>query len=184
MDSNFSARGVWEQGTYWYLDTRREELAEIDEDGENSFVLPWVEKINRALATERASGRTTLLHGDAKGENILFSPDGACTFVDFQYVGSGPPTLDLVYFLGTSIDERLLRADGEQTLLRQYFDALQSLRKGMSVDYSYDQFLRQWDLAVVDWYRFMAGWGFWGNDRWISRRAREIVQRWERVGFS
>lgn len=186
MDSNVSAQGVWEQGTYWYLDTRREELAEIDESGESGFVLPWVEKINGALAAERASGRTTLLHGDAKGENIHFSRHGACAFVDFQYVGSGPPTLDLMYFIGTSIEERLLRGDGEQTLLRQYFDALRGnlgLHPGSVDEYSYEHFLRQWDLAIVDWYRFMAGWGFWGNDRWIARRAREIVQRWERDGF-
>jgi hypothetical protein len=35
---------VWEQGTYWYLDTRREELKEI---GDNyNWLLPWIEKVS------------------------------------------------------------------------------------------------------------------------------------------
>ena len=42
-----SAEGVWRRGTYWYLDTRREELGETDEE-EYGWLLPWVEKV-RAL---------------------------------------------------------------------------------------------------------------------------------------
>lgn len=37
--------GIWERGTYWYLDTRREELGETDEQ-EYSWLLPWVEKVS------------------------------------------------------------------------------------------------------------------------------------------
>ena len=33
-----------------------------------------------------------------------------------------------------------------------------------------------WELSILDWYRFMAGWGFWGNDGWVERRARGIVE--------
>lgn len=36
--------GVWERGTYWYLDTRREELGQTDED-EYSWLMPWVERV-------------------------------------------------------------------------------------------------------------------------------------------
>lgn len=36
--------GVWERGTYWYLDTRREELAQTDEEDYN-WLLPWVERV-------------------------------------------------------------------------------------------------------------------------------------------
>ena len=35
--------GVWEQGTYWYLDTRREELEEVGD--EYSWLLRWTEKV-------------------------------------------------------------------------------------------------------------------------------------------
>jgi hypothetical protein len=37
--------GVWERGTYWYLDTRREELDQTDKE-EHGWLLPWVEKVN------------------------------------------------------------------------------------------------------------------------------------------
>lgn len=36
--------GVWERGTYWYLDTRREELEQTDEE-EYRWLLPWVEQV-------------------------------------------------------------------------------------------------------------------------------------------
>lgn len=36
--------GVWQRGTYWYLDTRREELSQTDEE-EYNWLLPWVEKV-------------------------------------------------------------------------------------------------------------------------------------------
>lgn len=112
----------------------------------------------------------------------MFAPDGRCAFVDFQYVGSGPPTLDLAYFLGTSVQSRLMQGDDERQMLRFYFDAL-SEHLPSSVVYSWDTFSHHWELALVDWCRFMAGWGFWGNDRWVIRRAREVVQGWTQRGF-
>lgn len=38
--------GVWQQGTYWYLDTRREEMASVDESGDDRWVIPWAEKVS------------------------------------------------------------------------------------------------------------------------------------------
>jgi len=40
--ANGSREGVWQQGTYWYLDTRRSELADID--GRQTWLLDLVEK--------------------------------------------------------------------------------------------------------------------------------------------
>jgi hypothetical protein len=37
--------GVWQQGTYWYLDTRRDEMASVDEDGDEGWLVPWAEKV-------------------------------------------------------------------------------------------------------------------------------------------
>jgi hypothetical protein len=37
--------GVWEQGTYWYLDTRREELEGVGD--KYSWLLRWTEKVGR-----------------------------------------------------------------------------------------------------------------------------------------
>jgi hypothetical protein len=36
--------GVWGQGTYWYLDTRREEHQSVDE-GEYAWLLRWTDKV-------------------------------------------------------------------------------------------------------------------------------------------
>ena len=35
--------GIWEQGTYWYLDTRREELEEVGD--KYNWLLRWTEKV-------------------------------------------------------------------------------------------------------------------------------------------
>lgn len=39
-----SVKGVWRRGTYWYLDTRREELSEMNEE-EYSWLMPWIAKV-------------------------------------------------------------------------------------------------------------------------------------------
>jgi hypothetical protein len=51
-------------------------------------------------------------------------------------------------------------------------------------EYTFETLWMHWELAIVDWYRFMAGWGFWGNDSWIARRAKEITTEWTQRGFS
>lgn len=38
-----SKDGIWEQGTYWYLDTRREEMDNVGTD--HAWLLEWVEKV-------------------------------------------------------------------------------------------------------------------------------------------
>ncbi|CAL1705756.1 unnamed protein product [Somion occarium] len=201
-----SVKGVWRRGTYWYLDTRREELSEMNEE-EYSWLMPWIAKVNNAIDKEILT-YGTLLHGDVKGANILLnrnpydssrhSPARSRSHIapvsedlplraalyDFQYVGIGLSTLDLVYFIGTSIQSSLLSSSSEMNLLRHYHSALltvirdQTKAETNTSPYPFDVFLKHWELAIVDWYRFMAGWGFWGNDRWAEQRAKEIVKEW------
>ncbi|KAH8099631.1 Ecdysteroid kinase-domain-containing protein [Cristinia sonorae] len=187
--------GVWKRGCYWYLDTRREELEDMDKE-EYAWLLPWVEKVNNAIESEiEKSG--TLLHGDVKGANIVFNRDPyshrrraqlntdpgslpplQCALYDFQYVGLGLGVLDLIYFLGTSVESALL-SKNEAELLRFYYSSLSEVVVSEEIQIqTYEEFLRQWDLAVVDWYRFMAGWGFWGNDEWVEKRAKSVVAKW------
>ncbi|KAJ3475985.1 hypothetical protein NLI96_g11467 [Meripilus lineatus] len=211
-----TVRGVWQRGTYWYLETRRDELGDTN-DPEYAWLKPWIEKASHLLghllisvlsipqvndATEseiRQYG--TLVHGDAKDANILFNQPPQrgrgrnhqqedetsvplqCALYDFQYVGLGLPVHDLIYFIGTSASRTLLTPTSERILLEWYHATLlTTLRKthnDPSQVYPFDRFLRHWDLAIVDWYRFMAGWGFWGNANWVERRAREVVTVWE-----
>lgn len=153
----------------------------------------------------------TLVHGDVKGANIVFNRDVysrrsnrgkktvdkkkngddtpaaplKCALYDLQYVGLGLPALDLVYFLGTSVDSPLLSLTSEIKLIQTYHTTFtRSIAKSSdhvsdSPAYDFDTFWKHWELAIVDWYRFMAGWGFWGNDTWVERRAREIVWGWQ-----
>lgn len=145
----------------------------------------------------------TLVHRDVKGENIAFNRDPfsrrrgkgsaqsenkdsvplRCALYDLQYVGLGLPTLDLVYFLGTSVESILLSPSSEKELLQTYHAALlQSISSppgGGHPAYPFGVLWGHWELAIVDWYRFMAGWSFWGNDAWVERRAREIIGRWQ-----
>jgi thiamine kinase-like enzyme len=151
-------------------------------------------KINETLTYARTK-HSTLTHGDVKGANIVFSqvpfrkPSSdalplTCALYDLQYVGVNPPTHDLVYFLGTSVSSPLINsAENERELLDFYFAELSaSLPAGVS--YPRPVFDAHWDLSVVDWVRFMAGWGYWGNDQWATRRAKEIVQGWGAGGFT
>ena len=150
----------------------------------------------------------TLLHGDVKGANIVFSnrpsdtqdARSRCALYDFQYVGVGLVTRDLVYFLGTTAQSGLLRnVEQEKELLRAYHaDLIQSVGLRLDhrrelpemttddekeIDYPFSKLWDHWELALVDWCRFMAGWGFWGNDSWVERRAKQIAVEWDSNGF-
>lgn len=41
--------------------------------------------------------------------------------------------------------------------------------------YTFEALQADWQLAVCDYVRFMAGWGFWGNTSWASARCRECL---------
>lgn len=179
--SSQDAEGVWEMGSYWYLDTRREEFAEISD--EDSFIIPWAEKLQSKLCDPSQPGRT-LLHGDLKGANIAFTEDGSsCAVYDFQYIGKGLGVVDLVYFLGTSVGERVMADEGErERLLGVYYEELRRRLGREEEGYTRKVFRRQLEWAMADWYRFMAGWGFWGNS-WVQEVVPGIVKRWEEEGM-
>jgi thiamine kinase-like enzyme len=161
-------------------------------------------QVDAAVKSE-AGHYGTLLHGDVKGANIVFSVDSStrvedtqsrCALYDFQYTGLGLVTRDLVYFLGTTAQSRLLRdVEQEKELLHayhgdltQYVGSRREQSDGVADDendpeYSFSKLWGHWELALVDWCRFMAGWGFWGNDSWVERRAKEIVSEWDNAGF-
>jgi len=234
-----NAIGVWQQGGYWYLDTRRDEYnSMLDNEEENSWLIKYAEQVSEQIKDIKPQWKT-LMHGDAKAANILFDRAGRkdnkkkkTTFsssseatgsassqgtkeeekinsamYDFQYVGMGLGVQDLVYFLGTSVESRVLAEnmsnhhyeDGQDdsstiTFLKYYHEhlceAYQKQRMGTNealdgseeeggVGYTFDVMLSHWDLAVVDWQRFMCGWGCWGNSDWIEEMARSVIEKWE-----
>lgn len=174
------AQGAWAQGGYWYLDTRQEEYACIGRDWK-----PFLSQFQAAAMKLKTDTRgRTLIHGDCKAANILFSADSAtCALYDFQYVGGGLGVQDLVYFLGTSIDGAILRKKGGDEELLGYYhkELMQALNARNGVDaklFSLEVLKEQFEVALVDWMRFMAGWGRWGNAGWVESNVRKILKKW------
>jgi hypothetical protein len=66
----------------------------------------------------------TVIHGDFRLDNLLFSPSGEVTVVDWQTVGTGSPMADLAYFIGTSIADPAAREGCERGLFEYYLAQL------------------------------------------------------------
>ncbi|KAM0718312.1 hypothetical protein Q7P37_006644 [Cladosporium fusiforme] len=202
---NASANSVWLSGGYTYLATRRKEYADLvsDDDTEwNSALTQPVEGSDQSIAevvaaflTPAVSGPSpiesyqTLIHGDVKSENLFTSASGQeVAFYDFQYVGLGLGVCDLAKFFTCSVPLEMLVEDeyvpdvltmqeGERVLLERYWKGLRHVGER---EYEWDVFVRHWEVALVDWLRFQASWGFWGNTEWLEARVRSILTdgRW------
>ncbi|KAI8840346.1 kinase-like domain-containing protein [Chytriomyces cf. hyalinus JEL632] len=164
-ETTSTEEGVWDQGSYW-LDKDWQQLGRR------------VDELLASIPVEL----TTLIHGDAKTENCLLNhalldSDGlpAIAFYDFQYVGYGSGMKDVVYFLATSID--WLDEKAETELLDWYFTCLiRVLKQKGSVwkTFTKEVMMDQFELCMVDWLRFMKGWGLWGNASYVQRRVSKI----------
>ncbi len=160
---------LWEEGTYWHLETRPEELR-VMRDG------PLKRKASAIDRTLKSCRYRTFVHGDAKLANFCFAEDGRVAAVDFQYVGGGCGMKDVAYFLSSCLDE-----DGcerfEKELLDYYFDAF---RKATQLDASEcDQLEKEWrvlyPVAWADFVRFLEGW--MPSHRKLHRYSRAMVDR-------
>jgi hypothetical protein len=104
-------------------------------------------------------------------------------FYDFQYVGIGLGVSDLAKLFTCTIPQHMLlegdiphRLDMqpmEKALLELYRKVL--LKDGETPAYKWSDFERHWETALVDWCRFQASWGFWGNTEWLEARVRSIL---------
>jgi len=140
------------------------------------------------LSSSAVRGHQTLIHGDVKSENLFTTTAGdAVAFFDLQYVGLGLGVCDLAKLFTCSVPRRMLvdsgdevlstaskleMQEGEETLLRQYHDQLQ---RTSNRRYDWSMFVKHWQTALVDWLRFQASWGFWGNSEWLEARVRSIL---------
>jgi hypothetical protein len=166
--------GLWEQGTYWHLDTRPDELEALTD-------LPLkqaAKAIDRLLKENRYR---TLVHGDAKLANFCFSAGGEqVAAVDFQYVGGGCGMKDLAYFIGSCLTEgECERQQG--WLLDNYFSVLkQSLARFQpSVDAKRleDEWRGLFPFAWTDFHRFLKGWspGHWKVNAYSEMLALDVI---------
>ena len=167
--------GLWEQGTYWHLETRVDELEALGD-------LPLkqaAEAIDRRL---REASFQTFVHGDAKLANFCFSPNGEqVAAVDFQYVGGGCGMKDVAYFLGSCLAEEECE-HLEDWLLKNYFkeleQALARLQPGIDAKAVEDEWRPLFPLAWTDFHRFLKGWspGHWKLNAYSERLARGVVE--------
>lgn len=156
--ANFHARflgrvpeGLWENGTYWHLETRPDELAVMQEGPLKKAAA----MIDRRLSTCEFK---SIVHGDAKVANFCFADLGdEVAVVDFQYVGGGCGMKDVAYFLGSCLsDDQCGRR--EEECLSVYFDELR-LRVDASIAASLEQEWRAlFPWAWADFHRFLCGW--------------------------
>lgn len=64
-----------------------------------------------------ASMPSTLIHGDLRADNLLFSPDHrTVTLIDWQGCGTGPPAFDLAYFMSQSLTVESRRQHEDELL--------------------------------------------------------------------
>ncbi|KAI5815345.1 kinase-like domain-containing protein, partial [Pyronema omphalodes] len=170
--------GIWMNGGYWYLATRRDEFSYV----EDKAWAPLAEEVARILSDPKRLGRT-LVHGDLKAANIVFAKGYEnCAVYDFQYVGAGLGVVDLVYFLGTAVDRAVMGHDGKvQELLKVYWEELVGVLGEVGLGgYTEDLMKRDLELAALDWRRFMEGWGMWGGGQgWVMRMSDIVIKRWE-----
>ena len=169
-------RLLWETGTYWHLATRPDELEATDD--------PALKQAAAAIDAELNNCRfKTFVHGDAKIANFCFSADSKqVAAVDFQYVGGGCGMKDVIYLLGSCLDEYLCEA-WEHELLDFYFNELKQAidMQGKSTDWKALEL--EWralfPIAWVDFNRFLAGWmpGHWKINSYSRRLTSEVITR-------
>lgn len=199
---NSAGSGLWLNGGYTYLATRRKEYESLARDTYSE----WSDALCKNPTGSSMSiaemvalfltpcGRPveSYIHGDVKSENLFTTKDGdEVAFFDFQYVGLGLGVCDLAKLFtcsvpldmlvddaGGPLPEQLEMCDGEKELLQRYRSGLIKYREATS--YEWSTFRRHWETALVDWCRFQASWGFWGNNEWLEARVRSIVsdQEW------
>lgn len=166
--------GLWKTGTYWHLATRPDELKRLEDDKLRNAAA----KIDQAL---QLSPYQTIVHGDAKLENLCFTKgSNQVAAVDFQYVGGGCGIKDVAYLINCCFsDEEAERLEKE--LLDYYFQSLRNalLEKQYSdnIDDLQENWVSLYRIAWVDFHRFLKGWssGFWPLTCYSEQITREVI---------
>lgn len=193
-DSGNGGDKVWLNGGYTYLATRRKEFADLEHATGSEWSVAFcevqpslgcniAEAVARVLAP-RGRAAESYIHGDVKSENLFTTKQGdQVAFFDFQYVGLGLGVCDLAKLFTCSVPISMLGDDGDEAipasaeeldLLRRYRETMAASEK--SFGYAEEEFRRHWECALVDWCRFQASWGFWGNTEWLEGRVRWILR--------
>lgn len=167
-------------GSYWYLDTRKKEFSQMPPNSKFKANAELIDGLIRGTHPKSdASKYQTIIHGDPKSANMLFSKTGVA-FVDFQYAGISLGVVDVAHTLATSANFKLLETCEEELLSIYYDELMKGLKErfqrgeifGDNIEqYTREVFRRHYGWAMMDWVRFMEGWGFWGNVQYALKVA-------------
>lgn len=111
---------------------------------------------------------------------------------DFQYIGVGVPTQDLIKYLCCVVPTRHLSSQADEKAWLSFYHSrlaehLASYAReqgrsapsvGLEREYPMKRLLEDFDLSLLSWVRFTEGWGggAWGNVRWLHKRARSLLE--------
>jgi len=164
---------LWEQGSYWHLETRRDEWAAMPE----GLFKQLAEALDQRL---RAARFQTLLHGDAKPANFLWDAAGRAAAVDFQYVGPGCGIRDVAYFLDGCLDEAGCQLHASHWL-DHYFAQLGRALTTRGLNRVLEPLEKEWrqlyPVAWSDFFRFWQGWGSCPSPGSYTVEQLQLAQR-------
>ena len=167
---NHSRDGLWNKGTYWHLQTRQDEFHKMKDQRLKGLAI----KVDEGLTN---STYKTLVHGDAKLANFLFSSNQVSA-VDFQYVGGGVGVKDLAYFLSSLFDEDQLERNENQCLTIYFHylvEALSSFHPHIDPSSLEKEWRELYPVACFDFYRFLNG---WNPDHYkLNKYSESIIER-------
>jgi len=152
---NVKPDNLWEVGTYWHLETRPDEFAEMNASPLKQAASAIDDLLNNCK-------HQTFVHGDAKVANFCFSEDMTkVAALDFQYVGGGCGMKDVVYLMGSCLLENECK-NFEKELLVHYFNQLENALSKNSKHLNFNQLKTEWSflfpIAWADFERFLMGW--------------------------
>lgn len=149
-----------------YWDTLGERLESMAEEC-GRVAHPFADDVSDTGLPEDYQKYRTFTHGDPKQANMLFKKTNdnlQLGLIDFQWSGFGLAATDIAHFITSAVHADMLVDGGEETLMRYYYDELQthlvefgvySSVKDAQEQYSYDTFEDQYEIGVLDLCRLM-----------------------------
>ena len=169
---------LWQQGGYWHLGTRQDEFNAMPNGDLKQAAL----KLDLALQQAKYQ---TVLHGDAKLENMCFNLNGDdVALVDFQYAGKGVGIVDLAYFVGSAFHQTELEIYHDD-ILNEYFAqlklALTSEKRTLDFSELEQEYRRLYPIAWADFHRFLIGWNpkSWKINNYIKTMTERALTELE-----
>lgn len=161
--------GIWNIGTYWHLETRPQELEALEDKALKNAAAAIDNKLNTC-------NFKTFVHGDAKLANFCFSKNNQVAGVDFQYVGGGCGIKDVVYFIGSCLNENDCE-HLELKILDTYFAYLHKAlgKKNIALE---NEWRPLYHVAWADFHRFLKGWSpsHWKINSYSERITAEVIK--------